>query len=128
MYSYLCPECESESAHLTRLGIGEILNEPCEVCDHPFIVRAVCRISTSLSMPEHFNHSTGRYVTNKRAFTSQLDAKSDEMSARLGYDVKYSEVDSSDQKSLGVNNDDAQNIVTQEADPTKRRAIDKVFS
>lgn len=128
MYSYLCPECESESAHLTRLGIGEILNEPCEVCNNPFIVRAVCRISTNLSMPEHFNHSTGKYVTNKRAFTSQLDAKSDEMSARLGYDVKYSEVDSSDQKSLGVTNDGAGDIITKEENPTKKRAIDKAFS
>jgi hypothetical protein len=79
-------------------------------------------------MPEHFNNSTGKYVTNKRAFRSQLDAKSDEMSERLGYDVKYSEVDPSDQKAIGVTNDGAGKIISEEKNPTKRRAIDKAFS
>jgi hypothetical protein len=128
MYSYLCPDCQSESSHLTRLKIGAKLYEPCEVCNHPYVVRAICRVATHLSMPEHFNNSTGKYVSNRRAFRSQLDAKSDEMSARLGYDVKYGEVDPSDQKAIGVTSDGADKIISEESNPKQKRAIDKAFS
>ena len=128
MYSYLCNYCGSENICLTFRRIGETLHEHCEVCGHGSLTRAICRISTKLSMQEHFNNSTGQYVSNKRDFTSQLDAKSDEMSARLGYDVKYGEVDVSDQKNLGVTNDGASEQISTEQNPTKKRAIDKVFS
>lgn len=128
MYSYLCEFCEHEADYLTFKPIGERLYTPCENCEYPFMTRAVCRVATHLSMPEHFNNSTGKFVTNKRAFRSQLDAKSDEMSERLGYDVKYGEVDPSDQKAIGVTNDGAGKIISEESNPTKKRAIDKAFS
>lgn len=128
MYSYLCDNCEAENHCLTFSPIGDTIQERCEYCGWIGLTRAICRISTNLSMPEHFNNSTGKYVSNKRDFRSQLDAKSDEMSARLGYDVKYGEVDPSDQKSIGVTTDGADKIVSEEKNPTKRRAIDKAFS
>lgn len=127
MYSYLCDNCEVENHCLTFKPIGEKIQDKCDECGYPTLTRAICRISTHLSMPEHYNHSTGQYVTNKRAFTSQLDAKSDEMSARMGVDIKYKPVDPADQKALGVTNDNAQEIVTKESDPKRKKALDKVL-
>lgn len=87
------------------LPLGVRLYIPCDRCLHPYVVRAICRLNTTLSMPEHFNTSTGKYVTNRQSFDDQLKRKSDEMSARTGFESNYVQVDPSDKKALGVTDD-----------------------
>lgn len=128
MYSYLCPDCECENIHLTFRKLGERLDEPCDYCNHPFVVRAICRMNVALSMPEHFNYSTGQYVSNSRNFSDQLKSKSDEMSARLGMDVKYGEVDVADQKALGVTTEGIETKLQKESNPLTRQLTEKAFS
>lgn len=127
MYSYLCPECGSENIHLTRLAIGDKLSEPCDYCDYPFVIRAICRINATLSMPEHFNVSTGKYVTNRQAFESQLSEQSDRMSERLGYDVNYRQVDGTDKKALGVTSDGIEEAQSKQTNSVKRQHVERVM-
>lgn len=105
MYSYLCPNCDAEQIHSTMLPLGVGLDEPCDVCDHPYVVRAICRLNFTLSLPEHFNNSTGKYVSNRRDFSDQLKRKSDEMSERTGMHHNYVPVDPTDKKAVGVTDD-----------------------
>jgi len=128
MYSYLCPDCEAENIHLTFRKLGEKLDEPCDNCNHPFVVRAICRLNFALTMPEHFNYSTGQYVSNSRNFSDQLKTKSDEMSARLGMDVNYTEVDVADKKALGVTEHGVEDKLQKEKNPLKRQLTEKAFS
>lgn len=102
MYSYLCDRCGHENISSTRLPIGGKLFQPCDNCGHPHQTRAICRLNTTLSLPEHFNTSTGKYVTNRRDFADQLKYKSDEMSDRTGMDHNYVPVDPHDAKAVGV--------------------------
>lgn len=127
MYSYLCAKCNEENIHLTFKPIGGILDEYCDWCGQGPLIRAVCRINTALSMPEHFNVSTGKYVTNKQAFASQLSEQSDSMSERLGMDVNYKEVDGSDKKSLGVTTDGIEEAQSKQTNPIKRQHVERVM-
>jgi hypothetical protein len=53
-------------------------------------------------MPEHFNQSTGTYISNTREFADELKRKSEEMSNRTGMTHNYQPVDVTDMKALGV--------------------------
>lgn len=47
-------------------------------------------------MPEHFNHSVGEWVSNRRQFYDALKRKSDEQSIRRGQTIDYQPLDPSD--------------------------------
>lgn len=66
------------------------------------------------SLPEHFNHSIGSYVSNSAGLTTELSRKSDEMSERMGFAVKYETVDPRDTPGVSEHGLEA----------TERRAFD----
>jgi hypothetical protein len=47
-------------------------------------------------MPEHFNHSVGEWVSNKRQFYDSLKRKSEQSSIRTGMDVDLQPLTPSD--------------------------------
>lgn len=78
--------------------------------------RQVLRFSFARSMPEHFNHSLGTYVSNSGQAQSALSRQSDEMSARMGFDHTYELIDPSDAHAAGVTGEGLE--------ATERRAVD----
>lgn len=128
MYSYICKYCETETMDLTFAKFGETINLECDTCGNPEVMRTVGNFTTHLSMPEHFNQSTGKFVTNSQSFKSQLSQKSDEMSERMNMTVKYGEVDGRDAKALGVTSEGMESTIAQEANPLKRRSLEKALN
>lgn len=68
-------------------------------------MRRGCSFSFRRSMPEHFNNSTGQYVSNAMEFTDQLKRQSEAQSIRTGMDHNYVPVDVTEMKALGVTDD-----------------------
>lgn len=75
-------------------------------CSHT--ARRRFSFSIARSVPEHFNHSIGRYVHNEREIKDTLARQSDAASARLGIDHNFeylSPADMSDRSAHGVTDD-----------------------
>ena len=67
---------------------------PCPTCGaHP---KRVWSFTHSGSMSEHFNHSLGEFVTNRRAFYDGLKRQSEAVSARTGIEHDFQPLDPSD--------------------------------
>ena len=99
-YSYFCAQCGAEDIDEICLPIGHTAPFPCRLCGGQ-MQRGVC-FAIRRSMPEHFNVSTGQYVSNERSFADQLKIKSEEASLRTGMDHSFVPVDITDMKALGV--------------------------
>jgi predicted nucleic acid-binding Zn-ribbon protein len=88
-YQYRCDGCGSlfttESREITV---------PCPVCG--LRPKRVWAFTHSPSMQEHFNHSIGKYVSNKRDFYDGLKRQSDDSSERMGMDVDLQPLSPSD--------------------------------
>jgi hypothetical protein len=68
-------------------------------------------------MPEHFNHSVGEWVSNRRQFYDALKRRSDQSSARTGMDVDLQPLSPSDMAEA------ASHGVTEEGLDDTRRAL-----
>jgi predicted nucleic acid-binding Zn ribbon protein len=79
-YQYRCDGCGQTTMVRDRENVP-----PCPSCG--LHVKRIYSFTSTPSMAEHFNHSVGEYVTNRRAFYDALKRKSDESSARTGMDV-----------------------------------------
>lgn len=88
-YQYRCDGCGNSFTVTDRSSVP-----PCPTCGlHP---KRVFSFTHSASMPEHFNHSIGEFVTNKRAFYDGLKRKSEESSIRMGQTVDLQPLTPSD--------------------------------
>lgn len=76
-YQYKCHNCRVTFTTLSRTEIP-----PCPVCQEPATREFVFQARNS--MPEHFSHSAGRYVSNERELRDAFKRQSDEVSERLG--------------------------------------------
>lgn len=99
-YSYFCTVCGNEDIDETFSYVGDIGPHPCSVCGS--IMRRGFSFSFRRSMQEHFNTSTGTYVSTRRDFEDDLKRKSEEASHRTGMDHNFVPVDMNDMKALGV--------------------------
>ncbi len=99
-YSYFCTICGNEDIDTHFERIGAVGPCPCIVCGS--VMRRGYSFSFVRSMAEHFNNSTGQYVSNSRDFGDQLKRKSEEASLRTGMDHNFVPVDVTDAKALGV--------------------------
>lgn len=96
LYEYLCTTC-----HITFTTSVRATFETCPTCQHPAHRRFGFNIRSS--MPEHFNHTTGQYVTNTQSFTTQLKRLSEQQTLSTGIEHTYQPVtDPSTKSSLGV--------------------------
>lgn len=98
-YTYRCSECGDEQIEV--LTFAEHDRRKYVQWDHwragcPGSYHQVLSLSFHRSLPEHFNNSIGSYVTNSAALNGELSRKSDEMSERMGFAVKYETVDPRD--------------------------------
>lgn len=59
----------------------------CPVCATP--ARRHFAFNVRASMPEHFNHSVGAYVSNERQLRDAIKVASEEASHRMGMDHDY---------------------------------------
>lgn len=85
-YQYRCPSCRS--VYTLEGSIHDDMPEmrPCPRCNFNGSKRDFSFNHTP-SMPEHFNHSLGRFVSNNRQFEDGLKQQSAEMSERMGMTV-----------------------------------------
>lgn len=74
-------------------------------------------------MPEHFNHSVGEWVTNRRAFYDALKRKSEESSVRTGMTVDLQPLGPSDMAEAS-----AHGVTDEGLDATYRQQFDKAHS
>ena len=97
-YQYRCPQCRLMFVTLSRTEIP-----PCPVCGA--VSNRQFSFNVRNSLPEHFNHSVGSYVSNERQLRDALKVISDEQSARVGMDHNYeylSPADMADASAHGV--------------------------
>lgn len=56
-------------------------------------------------MPEHYSPFLDEHVKSRQHYDDLSKLKQEEMSARMGYDVEYVEIDPTDQRAAGVKGD-----------------------
>ena len=96
LYEYRCSKCKA-----TYLTVIRDDSTPCHFCNG-FGIRRF-GFNFKRPMQEHFNHSTGQFVTNERAFRTQLKRQSEIQTIRTGIEHTYQPVDDPMTKaSLGV--------------------------
>lgn len=116
-YTFRCDECGAEIIEEMTFAQRERFDPAAIEHDCVGGFAQVMRFAFARSMPEHFNHSLGTYLSSERAAKSELSRQSDEMSARMGFEHKYELVDPGDPASVGVTD------AGMEA--TERRAVDE---
>jgi hypothetical protein len=98
LFDYKCPRGHIRT--LTRRTDAILCGSDCsEIATRRF------SFSIAHSIPEHFNASTGTFVTNERALRDDLKRQSDSESQRTGLDHNYeylSPADMADATSRGV--------------------------
>jgi predicted nucleic acid-binding Zn ribbon protein len=97
-YEYRC-ECGSRDV------LHGFHDTPHVTCPEGHVMRKVfCppAIIHELGGNPHYNHSIGRHVSGTRDLANAFARKSDEMSARMGFDVDLKPVDPRDREALGV--------------------------
>jgi hypothetical protein len=95
LYQFICPTCRRISVE------GNLDRTPyCDLCQ--IEMGRKYSFSVGKSMHEHFNHSVGQYISNKRNFTDALKRKSEEMWEKNGIETRYTPVDITERESLGV--------------------------
>lgn len=115
-YKFQCPECGvlyRETLPVTQRDV----DLTCDSCpDAPFLER-VFSFAYKSPLQEHFNVSTGSYVTSERTLKDEMKRASDERSERLGFDHSFTPVDPRETEALGV---------TEEGlDSTRRREVEE---
>ncbi len=108
VFAFRCPGCLADAETMTRTP------PICDRCDVPMLRRWGFAIAKP--MAPHFNASTGRYVSNERAFKDQLKELSDRQSAATGMDIRLEPTDPADRKAVGVTDEGL--------DATRRQARD----
>lgn len=88
-YQFRCDSCRVLYTVEDRNNVP-----PCPTCGlNP---KRVWSFTNSNSMPEHFNHSLGEYVSNRRQFYDGLKRASEEASVRTGIEHNFQPLDPSD--------------------------------
>ncbi len=88
-FQYRCPNCKATSITNDREN-----PPPCPVCKSPTQRQFVFQVRTS--MPEHFNHSIGSYVTNEHQIKEALKVISEQQSHRNGIEHNFEYLSRSD--------------------------------
>jgi putative FmdB family regulatory protein len=96
-YEYACRTCGVRFLD----GNVALAGTPCPKCKVGAL-RKLFSFAFKRPMQEHFNQSTGQFVSNERDFKEQLKIKSAEDGERLGLEVNYQPVDVRDTAALGV--------------------------
>jgi DNA-directed RNA polymerase subunit RPC12/RpoP len=87
-YAYRCTVCGKPHGSQSRSP------HPCPFCGAS--ARRLWSFNARPSMPDHFNHSLGRYVTNQRDLGDGFKRASDEASERMGIEHNFQPIDRAD--------------------------------
>ena len=91
-------EFQCEDGHRHELST----RQPYGPCFCGSILKRKFSFHIGQTIPGHFNHAVGKYVSNDREFRDALKVKSEEQSERLGIEHNYTYVDPADKQALGV--------------------------
>lgn len=94
-YEYRCRECGDVSYSYDRAD-----RIVCPVCDA--LAHRTWAFAVRLSMPDHYNHAAGQYVSNEAALTEAFHVQSEKATARTGIPHKFAAVHPSDKETLGI--------------------------
>jgi hypothetical protein len=81
-FQYKCPSCRFIFVTESRSEIP-----PCPLCGH--LTKRDFVFNTRNSVPEHFNHTVGGYVSNEGELRDALKRVGDEQSERLNIEHNY---------------------------------------
>lgn len=97
IYEFKCKNCgQGYQASVRTLAYPE------KTCTCGGEIKRVFSFSIRRSMPEHFNTSTGTYVSNERALKDDFKRLSDAATERTGIPHNYVPIDPQDKETLGV--------------------------
>jgi len=99
LYGYRCSHCGYEADSLIR--DDELFCISCHVS-----LKRDYRFNVQPGFQEHFNTSTGRYVSNRSEFNDQLRRASDAHTEYTGIEHNFKPVDPYDHAAFGLSDDD----------------------
>ncbi len=99
VYLYRCGACLANGEKWQSIKEDRLV--VCPECHEPEL-RRVYSFSLATVMHEHFDHTVGKVISDRRQFVSELKRKSEEATERTGIPHNYVPVDLSDRESLNV--------------------------
>jgi len=101
LYEYRCRNCDLKHlAHLSIRQYEDAMFPNCPVCNKE--MRRDWNLQIAPVMQEQWAPPIGKAVSNMNQFNDALKIKSEEASARLGYDVNYVTGSAEDTKPAGI--------------------------
>lgn len=116
IYEYKCDNCNTIWT-TTQYGRE---SSPCPDCTRP--IRRLFSFAIAKSMPDHFNDSVGRYVTNKRDLSDELKRKSEDAMERTGIPHDFQFGDLRDKDLFGVTGEGLEDTFNAHAPASDTRA------
>jgi len=118
IYEWYCKLCNE------IIQVEKYLDSPPQHKCGSWMVRRYS-ISTRRSMPEHFNASVGKYVSNENQFRDELKRASEEATLRTGMEHRFVPIDPREKASLGVSDEGMENTFRRqrEAGQTESKLI-----
>lgn len=116
-YTFQCNDCGHDEQHYFTFDTDTFtLTAPCPYndCDGE-MKRVISSPHFKRGLPDHFNNSTGSYVSGERQLRSELSRLSDAQSLRTGVDHNYKWHDGRDKEFFGVTDEGM--------DATRRREV-----
>lgn len=89
-YEYYCLECRT--AYFSDVRANR-LDGHCGTCDRETTWQRIWGVSHHKGVGEHWNHSLGKPIQNKRHLKSELSKASDEATARTGVEHRFVPID-----------------------------------
>ena len=99
VYSYRCGSCESLGEKWQHHTDDHLLT--CPECGVDALKR-VFSFKMQPIMHEHFNHTVGKPISDRKQFQRELDHAADKETERTGRQVNYVPVDMNDREGLRV--------------------------
>lgn len=117
VYLYRCRGCQTHGEKFQHHNDDPMLD--CPDCGKPML-RRVYSFKPAKVMHEHFNHTVGKVISDKKQFAAELDRKSAEMTERTGTPHNYVPVDLSDKESLRVSDEGMDSTLRRQTETGQR--------
>lgn len=105
VYEFACKNC-GEDYSVTSIKNKEFMERRirqggyCSLCMGP--IRRVFSFSVAKPMPEHYNKSTGTFISSERQLKDTLKAQSEQATERTGIEHNFVPIHPSERETLGV--------------------------
>jgi len=119
VYLYRCRACQvlgEKFQHHTDDPLSD-----CPECGRPMLRRVYSLNFTSVTH-EHFNHTVGKMISDRKQFERELKLASDKATERTGSQVNYVSVDMNDREGLRVTDEGMDSTLRRQTETGRRDA------